>query len=252
MEVEWQQLKAHELNELVAQNAAVIVPLASIEQHGPHLPTMTDTKIGHEVAYRAAQKAHAVRPVIVTPVVWSGLSEHHMTFGGTITIEPDTFIALVSDIVTAITRHGFKNILLSNSHGGNKVAMQHIADRLSMRLDATIVATSYISEAEAAIAALLDDQPGIHHACEAETSMMMAMAPDLVDEAILGDIATPIDRPFLTAGKASYRWRPFTEVTQNGLLGNPRSANADKGEALLEAASDALAALLTDDGLWTR
>ena len=73
-EVEWARLKAHELRLRAKDNAVVILPVASIEQHGPHLPVMTDTRIGHEVACRAARKAYDRQPTIVTPVVWHGLS----------------------------------------------------------------------------------------------------------------------------------------------------------------------------------
>ena len=71
-EVEWARLKAHELRALAEWNAAVIIPTAAIEQHGPHLPVMADQRIGHEVAVRAARKAFATRPTLVTPVMWSG------------------------------------------------------------------------------------------------------------------------------------------------------------------------------------
>ncbi|MEO0909953.1 MAG: creatininase family protein, partial [Pseudomonadota bacterium] len=70
-EVDWARLKAHELRALANENAVVILPIASIEQHGPHLPVMTDTRLGQEIAHRAARKAYDTRPVIVTPVVWS-------------------------------------------------------------------------------------------------------------------------------------------------------------------------------------
>ena len=249
-EVSWERLKAHELRALAAQNAAVIVPLASIEQHGPHLPTMTDTRIGREVAFRAAHKAYATRPVLVTPVVWSGLSEHHMTFGGTITLTPATFHALVHDIVASLVRLGFRDVLLSNSHGGNHIAMQHAAESLAMELDAQIVATTYVFEAAEEIAALLEDQGGIQHACEGETAMMLALEPALVDAANLSGISVPGKGPHVRAGRTSYRWRPFAAVTPNGLIGDPARATPEKGEALLEAASDAIAALLTDAAIW--
>jgi len=101
------------------------------QQHGPHLPVMTDTRLGQEIAFRAARKAYAKRPVVVTPVVWSGLSEHHMTFGGTLTLSHDTFRRVIRDLIDAITRHGFRDILISNSHGGNIIAMQQILDELA-------------------------------------------------------------------------------------------------------------------------
>jgi len=252
IEVEWQRMKAHELRERAAQNAVVILPIASIEQHGPHLPTMTDTRLGHEVAVRAARKASAKRPVVVAPVVWAGLSEHHMPFGGTLTVSHATFRAVLRDLIKAITRHGFRDILLSNSHGGNIIAMQQLCDELSGEVAATLVATTYPMEAGPALAEILEDQAGMQHACEAETSMMMAVEGALVDTSELGSLASEAtDGPsFLRAGQNSYRWRPFTHLTGNGVAGNPARSSAKKGEQLFEVSTDALAALITDPATW--
>lgn len=251
-EVEWQRLKAQEVRQLAQQNAVVILPIASIEQHGPHLPTMTDTRLGHEVAVRAAHKAYASRPVVVTPVVWSGLSEHHMPFGGTLTISPETFRGLLADLITALTRQGFHDILISNSHGGNIIALQQICDTLSATLPATLVLTTYPMEAGDQIGALLEDQDGVQHACEAETSMMMACEGDLVDDSNLAALASNAGQggAFLKAGRGSYRWRPFSHITGNGVAGNPARSTAQKGEKLLEVSADALAALIIDPDTW--
>lgn len=250
-EVQWARLKAHELRRLAGQNAVVILPIASIEQHGPHLPVMTDTRLGHEVAVRAAEKAYSDRPTVVTPVVWSGLSEHHMPFGGTLILSHDTFRRVVRDLVEALVRHGFRDILISNSHGGNIVAMHQICDELATQTPATLVATTYPTEMGEAIGEILEDQAGMQHACEAETSMMLACEPDLVDTSNLAALGTTGEEHFLRAGQASYRWRPFAAKTGDGVAGRPARATAEKGEALFEAAAAALAALITDPATWT-
>ena len=249
-EVEWARLKAHELRALAERNAAVIIPTAAIEQHGPHLPVMADQRIGHEVAVRAARKAFANRPTLVTPVMWSGLSEHHMPFGGTLTLDHETYFAVLNCLVKSLVRHDFRNIVLSNSHGGNIVANRAAADRLAGTSGAVIVATDYVTEAGPAFAEILEDQPRIMHACEGETSMLMALVPDLVDTRGLAEIATPRGTGPLAAGKASFRWRPYTSASANGLTGNPARASAEKGERLLEAAAEAIAALITDPDTW--
>ena len=252
MDVEWQNLKAQELRTLAEQNAVVVIPIASIEQHGPHLPVMTDTRLGHEIATRAARKAQASRPTVVTPVVWMGLSEHHMPFGGTLIVSHATFRAILRDLITSLIRHGFHDILISNSHGGNIIAMQQIADELSPELDATIVTTTYVTEGGEAFASLMQDQANVMHACEGETSMMMRVEPDLVDKSDLASLKSMGEdgKKFLSAGHASYRWRPFAHVTGNGIAGDPTNATVEKGEALLEAGSEAVAALITDAETW--
>ena len=249
-EVDWARLKAHELRALAEENAVVILPTAAIEQHGPHLPVMTDTRIGHEVACRAARMAYASRPTVVAPVVWHGLSEHHMPFGGTLTLDHDTFFAVLRCLVRSLVRHGFQDILISNSHGGNILAIQNAAEQLAPEFGATIVATTYVKEAAEAIAALLEDQPHIMHACEGETAIMMELEPELVDTNDLASLATDRGQGFLSAGRGSYRWRSFTHMTGNGVSGNPARATALKGEAILQAAANGLAELITDLETW--
>jgi creatinine amidohydrolase len=224
----------------------------SIEQHGPHLPVMTDTRLGHEIAVRAARLAYPTRPTVVAPVVWSGLSEHHMAFGGTLTLSQPVFLEVLRDLVTSLVRLGFTNILISNSHGGNIVAMKQLADAMAPDSEAVIVATTYASEAGAAFNDLLEDQDSIQHACEAETAMMMAVEPDLVDKSDLAGLGAENDmsRDFLQAGRASYRWRPFQHMTGNGIAGNPARATAEKGEKLLDVAARAVADLIVDPATW--
>lgn len=252
METSWARLKAHELRDLASKDAVVILPVASIEQHGPHLPVMTDTRIGEEMARRAAEKAWPTRPTIWTPVVWSGLSEHHMDFGGTLTLSPATFRSVIIDLIAAIQRAGFRHILISNSHGGNIIPCKQILDEISPNLDGVIVFATYAMEAGEAFGAPLEDQPNIMHACEAETSMMMVCAPETVDDSDLAAHNVPFGNgpDFLAAGKAAYRWRPLAHATPNGVLGMPEKSTPQKGEQLLEIGSKALADLITNPETW--
>ncbi|SDI51467.1 creatininase family protein [Lutimaribacter saemankumensis] len=252
-ETDWARLKAHELRQLADENAVVILPVASIEQHGPHLPTMTDTRLGYEIAHRAARIAYDTRPVVVTPVVWSGLSEHHMPFGGTLTVSHATFRAILADLIDALTRLGFRDILISNSHGGNIISCQQIIDELAPQVEATLAFVTYPMEAAEAYGGILEDQAQIMHAGEGETSMMMACEGDLVDTSDLGGIVQMGEdsgASFLKAGKSGYRWRPFAHMTANGLAGNPTRSSAEKGERLLQAGAEAVAALITDPATW--
>jgi creatinine amidohydrolase len=87
MHYEWRKLRADQLRQQAAGDAIVILPVASLEQHGPHLPVEVDSMLGETVAARTAQKLQAKgQPVLVLPVLWTGLSEHHMSFGGTVTL----------------------------------------------------------------------------------------------------------------------------------------------------------------------
>ncbi len=108
-EVEWRKLRADQLREKARQDAIVILPVASLEQHGPHLPVEVDSMLGETVAVRAARKIMARgQQAVVLPVLWTGLSEHHMSFGGTVTLDFPAFSAVVEGVCRSVLRHGFK------------------------------------------------------------------------------------------------------------------------------------------------
>ena len=249
--IEWANLKAHELRALATDGAVVVAPVAALEQHRPHLPVMVDSRLATEVSHRAARKAFDERPTVVLPVVWSGLSEHHMPFGGTITLDTAALTAVFRCIIDSVRRHGFTDVLILNGHGGNIVASQVIAQDLSLEFpDVTIVAATYWLEAASRLGPLLEDQSNVMHAGEAETSMMLALEPHLVDDSDLAAHRTDADLGFLSAGEGSFRWRDLAAVTPNGVIGDPSTASAEKGERLLDAASDAIADLITDPQTW--
>ena len=115
-EVEWRKLRADQLRESARADAVVILPVASLEQHGPHLPVEVDSVLGETVAVRAARKiAGRGQQAVVLPVLWTGLSEHHMSFGGTITLDFPAFSAVVEGVCRSVLRHGFKRIVLLNA-----------------------------------------------------------------------------------------------------------------------------------------
>ena len=117
---------------------------------------------------------------MVLPVLWTGLSEHHMSFGGTITLDFPAFAAVVEGVCRSVLRHGFKRIVLLNAHGGNENALRTITDDLTPKLGVPIVQFTYWYAAAVAIAKILETQGALMHACEAETSMMLAVRPELV------------------------------------------------------------------------
>lgn len=190
-EVEWGRLKAGEIRALAAKDAVVIVPVASLEQHGPHLPTATDTLLVSEVARRAAVLAGERHPIVVTPCVWTGLSEHHMELGGTVTLDFNAFAGLLRGIVESLVRQGFERICLLNGHGGNSAALRTITDELTFEFEIPIVSGTYWHVAAAALEPILERQRTIRHACEAESSMVMAIAPELVDTSRLAEADRP-------------------------------------------------------------
>ncbi len=250
-DVEWANLRAPELRDLAATDAIVLVPVGSVEQHGPHLPVKVDALLSGEIALRAARSASARAPVVVTPCLWAGLAEHHMTLGGTITLDFSTFSALVGCVVRSLVRQGFRRILLLNGHGGNENALRVITGELTTELSIPLVACSYWDISKEPFAEILERQVTVRHAGEAETSMLLALNPELVDRTKLSEAKGP-SSPELEdlVGAGAYRWRSLASRTKSGVIGEAESATAEKGEALLNAASRKLAELIATDALW--
>ncbi len=245
------ELTARELRELARNDAIVVVPVGAMEQHGPHLPVGTDTFLGREVARLAAQRVVERHPVLVTEPVWTGLSEHHMAFGGTVTLDFRAFEALLRGIVGSLHRHGFRHICLLNSHGGNIAALQVVTERLSLDFGIPLVTVTYWHLAADLLDPLLERQRSIHHGCEAETSMMLATRADLVDLGRLEEAACPDPRDDPAwRPEGAYRFRSFADRTPSGALGDPTAASAEKGERLLERAAERLAERLLADDFW--
>ena len=247
MEYEWARLRADELCKYAQDDTVVILPVAALEQHGPHLPVMVDSRLAEEVSKRTASLGGDKGiPIITLPVVWHGLSEHHMPFGGTVTLTSSTFFLIVRDLIKSISRHGFSKFLILNGHGGNITAAEVCAQDISMELSLPIVAATYWLEAADRFAKILETQTNVMHACEAETSMMMALEPNLVVDSLLNEAKGPMKLDFLNAGKGSYRWRSLTHVTSNGVIGDPSHSSSAKGEQLLREASQAIFELICD------
>jgi creatinine amidohydrolase len=253
MEVEWSRLKAHEIRKFAEKDAIVILPIAAIEQHGPHLPVMVDTRLVSEVARLSAVESNKTDNLaIVLPTIWHGLSEHHIPFGGTITLDTQTFHLVIRAVIESISRQGFRKFLILNGHGGNVSASEVIAQDITLELGIPIIAVTYWLEAAKRFQNILESQDNVLHACEAETSMMMVLEPDLVASENLSDCKGVMDLKFLNAGNSAYRWRSLTHVTPNGVIGDPTLATPEKGARLLEAAALSVSELISDPETFSR
>lgn len=252
-EVFWNRMTAETLRTKAAQNALVILPVASTEQHGPHLATGVDTFLCTAVCQRTAVEVAKAQPVVVAPTVWMGLAEHHMELGGTFTLSLKGWHMLLHELCTAIKRAGFKKIAIINGHGGNMAALSALTTDLTRDLELPIASASYwtLASQSGAVADILEDQDGLIHACEAETSMMMVTHPDLVDESRLDEAVGPNTGMAELLNPAILRWRSFSEITPSGVVGDARRANQDKGEKLLQAMAGALAEALIAGRPWS-
>jgi creatinine amidohydrolase len=253
-DVDWSRLTAPDLRAIAAsRDALAVLPVGSLEQHGPHLPTITDTRTAWEAAIRGARLASARGvPVVVLPGLWTGMSEHHLPFGGTISLTYAEFHGVLTGIVRSLRALGFGRLLIVNGHGGNEQPLSVAVRELAVAFGMAVVAVSPWDAAAPRILPLMETAGGPMHACEAEASVMLAMAPDTVrpdrfEEAVR-------QAPPAVRGRAPFtRFWSFAErAPATGVRGDPRPATADKGERMLAAMAEALADSMADPGLWTR
>jgi creatinine amidohydrolase len=253
-EIEWARLKAAEIKALAARDAIVIVPIGSTEQHGPHLPVQTDSRLVTEIAHRSARRMTATRPTIVTPTIPFGMSEHHVSLNGTITLDYPTMAAVLDCACRSAMRAGFKRIFILNGHGGNTDGIYTFITEFTVKHRIPLAGGTYWSIAQAQIAAILEKQTALLHACEAETSMMLALTPELIDRGELAQM-----RGDLVPGLAAipgvnpgiYRWRQLSSRSMIGVIGEAGAATPEKGERLLEAIAEAVAQALLNERLWS-
>ncbi|MFO0887655.1 MAG: creatininase family protein [Isosphaeraceae bacterium] len=233
------EMTAPDLLDLPRDPTLVVAPIAACEQHATHLPVITDTILCGAVA----DGVEAALPdrVLLLPVLWLGASEHHLPFGGTLTATLPTYEAMLVELLTPMLRRGFRRILLLNGHGGN-IDPLHVALR---RLDAEfpgalLTGAAYWELAESGLAEQCrGPRKTVGHACEIETSMMLALRPDLVRLDRIAD--DPDTTP--TSLKGLFWARDFGRRTDHGAVGNPSFADAERGRKMLAAAIDGVSAI---------
>ena len=227
----------------------MLLPVASMEQHGPHLPVGVDTILSEGVCKAAAEAIAADTPVVVAPTLWCGMAEHHMAFGGTFTFDIPTYRAVLLCLLKSLERHGFKRVLIVNGHGGNIAALGAFLPDFA-RETGLGAARHHLLRAGATGhgRASSRTRSGVHHACEAETSMMMVVAPDTVRREKLAEAHGPPHWTPQPAGVA--RYVSFRDATASGVIGDARRASAQKGEKLVAACRDAIVAVLRDARTW--
>ena len=230
----WQEIKEALDNGMTT----VIIFAGAVEQHGPHMAEITDTVLGYQSAVDLAKR---LGNALVAPVIRPGLSEHHMTLPGTLTLRLEVFTGIVEDYISAYVRHGFKTIILGSSHGGNFKALAQIAEEQAKKYEGIkIVSGISLSDMISVIQSLekADDLPTGTcggHSCTWETSVMLFSAPHLVnmDKAecgFLGNVTDEVLQKLFTEGIAS--------ITKNGILGDARPARAELGERYFKALQD--------------
>ena len=214
--------------------SAVVFAVGSNEQHGPHLPTCTDTLEGDVLANKVALK---LGRALQAPSINVGCSDAHMVFPGAISLRPETLKNLIRDYCVSLAKQGFKNIVILPSHGGNFDAVREVTDELSKSLEGTKVVSYTDLKGLLGFLAAFSSRHGVSaaesgaHAGESETSMVLAIRKDLVDmkSAETGFLGSFDDRIM------SLMWsQGIKAISNNGVLGDPRKAKIGQGKEYLE------------------
>jgi creatinine amidohydrolase/Fe(II)-dependent formamide hydrolase-like protein len=242
-------LSTVEVSERAPESLAVL-PVGSIEQHGPHLPVGTDLLIGQIFLWGAISRLPADRPVLALAPIAYGRSNEHDDFAGTISLHSIHLYDTLIDIGDSLARSGFRRLALWNSHGGNRpvveMAGRDIRARTGLKvfvINAGLAFGSYPLSPE-------EQEYGLH-AGDVETSILLATFPDLVHLDRLtaempafrlpepGQIGFQLEA---SRGPAVMSWIT-TDLSRSGVLGDPRTASAENGRKAIERGSDVLATL---------
>ncbi|MCW3844125.1 creatininase family protein [Micromonospora yasonensis] len=178
--VRWAETDRQTLTDQLPE-AIVLLPVGATEQHGPHLPTGTDALIADSVCTAAADQAadRCRRPLLVAPAIPVGASDHHLPFGGTLSLTPETLSAVLLDLARSIAVQGGRRLIVVNGHGGNVGVCHSAAAAASTRYDLAVGHVDYWRAADAE-----PQVPVPGHAGEFETSLVLALRPHLVRDAV--------------------------------------------------------------------
>jgi creatinine amidohydrolase len=230
-----------------AAEATVVVPLGSTEQHAHHLPVSVDAAIVTAIAERSVGRAAAEVPILLAPTLPFGFAHHHLPFGGTVSLRASTYVDVLTDIATSLAGEGFRRLVFLNGHGGNESAMRLAADRVSyeLRLDLAVAAASYWSVAAAFLAT--SGLPGNlipGHAGHFESSLMLALSPDVVRL----DRRPNDDSPATLLGRAirepAHVQRPGVWESSDGRTDDANLADEQHGTRLFEGIVESVTGFL--------
>jgi creatinine amidohydrolase len=254
----WADLTSRHFAQLAASplidKAVAVLPVAAIEQHGPHLPLSVDTTLVNGVVNASLAHLPADLPVLFLPTQQVGKSNEHIRFPGTLTLSAQTLISVWMELGASVARAGFKKLVLLNSHGGHVSVMDIVARDLRTAHDLIVYHTSWYNLPLGSD--VMGQFPPVEHrfgihAGDIETSMMLALAPQLVDMAQAQNFhSSSQDRaakyPILGNGSSAKLGWQMQDYNAQGAAGNALAATAAKGHALVNAAGMQLALMLQE------
>jgi creatinine amidohydrolase len=233
------------------QDTIAVLPVAAIEQHGPHLPVFVDACINKAVVDRTIELLPSDLPVTVLPMQMIGKSNEHLAFPGTLSLSAETAIRLWTEIGEGVARAGIRKFVLLNSHGGQPDLARIVARDLRVRLSMLVVcANTYDLGVPPGAFPAAELRHGIH-AGSYETSIMLAVRSDLVSMDRADDfvpISVQMERDYLYLGPESvarFGWQS-QDLHPSGACGNAKDADERRGRECIELHAQNLIALLRE------
>jgi len=239
-----------EMNDAIAMQKLVVLPVGSTEQHGPHLPLDTDVFLCETVCLEVGKRIPD--KVLVLPPISYGLNMHHFDFPGTVHIEPETFIAFCLNITKSVAYHGFQKILLVNGHGSNAPLVDLVARKTVLATESLCFATSYFNFTSKVFEEIRETEV-MAHADEFEVSLYLHLAGDRVrmDRAVAGNDRMGKHLSSDSTGKYPVRFNDYWgRWTKLGVHGDPTKAAAEKGRIIFEAAVGGLVDMVDELRAW--
>ncbi len=238
-----------ELAEVVKEQPVVVLPIGSVEDHGPHLPLDTDNFLIWSICEEAARRAEG--EILLMPQIPYGFETHHLDFPGTIDIQMEHLLHFVLDVTKSVAHHGFKRILIADGHGSNMPILDLVARRTNLETAALCAAFIWPSLARQGIANIRESgRSGMAHACELETSVYLHLdAPRVQMDKAKKDMKMPESEFIwmdLMEGSPVLLMDEWTRFSKSGVSGDPTLATPQKGAAVFEDVVNAFVRLVRE------
>ncbi len=247
----WQELTTEDVAGLDRARTVAVLPVAAVEQHGPHLPLGTDAMINEGVLARALALAPADFPVAVLPMVTIGTSGEHRDFPGTLSLSAGTLLNVLTEIAEGVAHAGLCKLVLFNSHGGQPQVLEMVAQDLRTRhAMIVVVANAWRMMDRAALLPPEEREAGLH-AGGFETALMLHLRPDLVRRDKVRDFPSKARAlakafPSLAAhGRIAFAWQA-QDLNPSGAVGDARLGTAEMGRKLVDGAAERLVRLVDE------
>ncbi len=247
----WQDCTTGDFAHVDPERTVALLPVAAIEQHGPHLPLSTDAVINAGIVRAALERLPSSSTLLVLPALTIGLSAEHTHFAGTLTVTDHTLADVWTDVGRSAARAGVRKLIVLNTHGGQKPLVDLVAVRLRMELELLVVRANYFAFGSPPGLFPADELAHDIHGGEVETSLMLHLAPDLVRRDALADFrGLPHElarrNELLGAEKpVGFGWAS-QDLNPAGVCGNAARADAARGATHLAFLADRLVRLVAE------